>query len=215
VPATGLVHTLIERLAARFSAGAHASEITAAREEYFNQAGRVFEDDGELFEQRTAAFLEWYVCERPLSGGTSSPALLVLEREGSSLSEDERRAVAALASSHRSLFQVTAVGEGSVDLRDLVGGGRFSVRERRSTAGFRASDLVEARVFWSGSDVVFGKTFLFHPPEAGQAIAAIITASLARGEDRAALLFHLARLHLRWFRQGFEAAERIYEISGA
>jgi hypothetical protein len=215
VPATGLVHTLIERLAARFSAGAHAREITAAREEYFNQAGRVFEDDGELFEQRTAAFLEWYVCERPLSGGTASPALLVLEREGSSLSDDERRAVAALASSHRSLFQVTAVGEGSVDLRDLVGGGRFSVRERRSTAGFRAADLVEARVFWSGADVVFGKTFLFHPPEAGQAIATIIAASLARGEDRADLLFHLARLHLRWFRQGFEAAERIYEISGA
>ncbi len=215
MPATGLVHTLIERLAARFSAGDHASEITAAREEYFNLAGRVFEDDGELFEQRTAAFLEWYVCERPLSGGSSSPALLVLESEGASLSDDERRAVAALASSHRSLFQVTAVEEGTVDLRDLIGGGRFSVRERRSTAGFRPADLVEARVFWSGSDVVFGKTFLFHPPEAGQAIAAIIAAALAGGDDRAALLFHLARLHLRWFRQGHAAAERIYETSGA
>jgi hypothetical protein len=79
----------------------------------------------------------------------------VLEREGASLSDDERRAVAALASSHRSLFQVTAVEEGAVDLRDLIGGGRFSVRERRSTAGFRPADLVEARVFWSGSDVVF------------------------------------------------------------
>jgi hypothetical protein len=215
VPATGLVHTLIERLAARFSAGPHASEITAAREEYFNQAGRVFEDDGELFEQRTTAFLEWYVCERPLSGGTSSPALLVLEREGARLADDERRAVAALASSHRSLFQVTAVDDGTVDLRDLIGGGRFSVRERRSTAGFRAGDLVEARVFWSGSDVVFGKTFLFHPPEAGKAIAGIIAAALARGEGRGELLFHLARLHLRWFRQGHLAAERIYEISGA
>jgi hypothetical protein len=206
---------LIERLAARFSDGPHAQEITAAREEYFNQAGRVFEDDGELFEQRTAAFLEWYVCERPLGQEGLCPALLVLEREGASLGDDHRPALAALASSHRSLFQVTAVDQGTVALRDLIGGGRFTVRERRSTAGFRPADLVEARLFWSGSDVVFGKTFLFHPPEAGKAMAAIIADALARGEDRADLLFHLARLHLRWFRQGHAGAERIYENAGA
>ena len=59
--------------------------------------------------------------------------------------------MAALAASHRSLFQVIAVGEGTVDLRDLMGGARFSVRERRSTVGISPGDLVEARVFWNGS----------------------------------------------------------------
>ena len=207
---TGQVHTLIERLAARFSAGPHAEQITAAREEYFTQAGRVYEDDGELFEQRTAAFLEWYVCERPVQGSDHPPALLVLEQELPSLTDDQRLALAALAASQRSLFQVTAVEDGTVDLRDLIAGGRFTVRERRSTIGFHAADLVEARLFWSGNDVVFGKTFLFHPPEAGEAIAALIAASTARGETRESLLFQLARLHLRWHRQGQAGAERIY-----
>jgi hypothetical protein len=212
MPATGLVHTLVDRLAGRFAEGAYHERITAAREEYCNLAGKFFEDDGELYEQRSAAFLEWYVCERPLGETEPPPALAVLlegERAGA-LPRLERLALAALASSHRSVFEVKGVSDGAVELRDLIGGGQFVVRERRSTLGFHPGDVLEARLCWSGRDLVFGKTFLFHPTDAREAIADLVAEAGKRGEDRVATVFQLARLYLRWHRQGHVAAARIY-----
>ena len=52
------VHRQLERLAERYSAGENKIEAMRAREEYFEHAGKVFDDDAELFEGRMAAFLE-------------------------------------------------------------------------------------------------------------------------------------------------------------
>ena len=99
--------------------------------------------------------------------------------------------------------------------RTWSAGARFAVRERRSTVGLRGrrpgrgAAVLERRAAWSSA----------RPSCSTRATPAghrrIVNAALARGDPRADLLFHLARLHLRWHRQGFEAAERIYEISGA
>jgi hypothetical protein len=209
VPAVGLVHTLVDQLAARFGEGAYHQSITAAREQYCTLAGKFFEDDGELYEQRSAAFLEWYVCERPLTAGGDPPVLTVLG-ERAAAPPIERLALAALAASHRSVFEVMGVGDGTVDLRDLVGGGRFLVRERRSIAGFHGDDLLEARLCWSGRELVFGKTFLFHPVDARAAIHELVTEARQRNQPRVATVFQLARLCLRWHRQGHAGAARIY-----
>jgi hypothetical protein len=209
VPATGLVHTLVDRLATRFGEGDYHQVITAAREQYCNLAGKFFEDDGELYDQRSAAFLEWYVCERPLAEGGVSPALLVLDQSAAAPAV-ERLALAALASSHRSVFEVKAAGGDAVDLRDLVGGARFLVRERRSPLGFRGDEVLEARLCWSGRDLVFGKTFLFHPVDARPAIDELVAEAGKRGQPRGATVFQLARLYLRWHRQGHVGAARIY-----
>jgi hypothetical protein len=207
----GLIHTLIDRLAAEFSEEPYRDEIASAREDYFNQAGKVFEDDAELFESRMASFVEWYVLERPLQGG-APPVLRALERANADGGDEQtRRALAALATSHRSIFDLAEVAGDTVEMEDLLGGARFKVTERRSTIGFEVGDLIETRLCWEGQRIVFTKTFLFHPRDARDAAIGAIDAALEKGIPRAEIIFQLSRRHVIWHRHGHVNAARVYK----
>lgn len=209
-PASGvsLLHKTLEDLIARYAEGDHREQVARAKEEYFELSGKVFDDDGDIFETRLAAFLEWYALERPLEGQSEPPALVWLRELPPE--SGKARALAALATSHRSLFDVGEVSEHAVELEDLLGGARFTVTERRSTIGFETGQVVEARLLWDGSSVVFGKTFLFHPREARQEVLAHVDDALAQGAGPRDVVFQLARLHLRWHRSRHISAIRIY-----
>jgi hypothetical protein len=210
--APGLIHTLLDELAAEYAGPRCEREIAAARDEYFTRSGKVFEDDAEVYEARTLSFLEWYVIERPLASG-AAPILDVLARaEG--LPADRCAALASLAASHRSLFDIAQVDGNVIELEDVLGGARLRVVERRGTVGFEAGTLLEARVVWDGSQLVFAKTFLFHPRDARSQILDFVDESLAQGTDRDEIMFHLARLYLRWHRHGHNNAARIYKGGG-
>ncbi|HEX3698179.1 MAG TPA: hypothetical protein VH374_22600 [Polyangia bacterium] len=207
-----MIYRVLDRLAERYGDGKHKLEAMRARAEYFDRAGRVFDDDAELFEGRMAAFLEWYVIERPFDGGPP-PAVRALD-EDASLSDDERREAALLATSHRSLFELHHTEDGVVDVEDILGGARFTVGERRGTVGFHAGDLFEARVIWDGQALIFGRTFLFHPPDAREVVLDWVEGALARGAARDEILFHLSRQHIRWHRYGHVGAAKIYKGDG-
>jgi hypothetical protein len=200
----GRVHGVLDALIARFAEGTHRAEALRARAHYFTHSGQVFDDDAELFETRMAAFAEWYVLEWPVDG---RPAVLTALAE---CAPADQAVLTALATSHRSLFHVDRVGEHEVELEDLLGGARFIVAERRSTAGFELGQIVEARLVWDGERVVFARTFLFHPREAREAALDLVDRALEAGRDRDGIMFHLARLHLRWYRGRNVPAERIY-----
>jgi len=222
------VQTLVERLARHYAEGPYLLEAMRAREDFFERAGKVFDDDGDLFEERMAAFLEWYIVERPWSGakGTDesgsralaaarepsvgwAPVLTALQ-EATLFSSDERREAALVATSHHSLFLMHAVKDQMLSLEDLLGGARFNVSERRSTLGFEPGRVFEARVIWAGDGAVFGKTFLFHPPDARDVVLELADACEQGGASRSALLFRLSRAYVRWHRQGHLGAAKIY-----
>jgi hypothetical protein len=205
--APGLVHTMVDRLAAIYADEPWRDEVARAREEYFTQSGKVFEDDGDLFERRVASFLEWYVLERPLAQGPT-PVLRALSDDRHMA--DERRALACLAASHRSLFDIAAVDGRTIHVEDVISGARFAVVERRSTIGFEVGDLLEARLVSDGAEVIFAKTFLFHPRDAREQVLDVVDTSLGKGERKEAIVFQLARLHVRWHRLGHVAAARVY-----
>ena len=159
-----MLYGLLDRLAERYSEGEHKLEAMRAREEYFERAGKVFDDDAELFEGRMASFLEWYVLERPMAATGVPPVARALAGSDEALPGAERRVLASLAATHRSLFELHGIADHLLDVEDLVGGARFAVRERRNPLGMTAGDVFEARLCWDGEAVVFGRTFLFHPP---------------------------------------------------
>src|SRR5215470_19703319 len=109
-----MLYRLLDRLAERYSEGERKLEAMRAREEYFERAGKVFDDDAELFEGRMASFLEWYVLERPFKGGPP-PAVHALGG-GPGAPPEERRGIALLAASHRSLFELDAVADHELDV---------------------------------------------------------------------------------------------------
>jgi hypothetical protein len=210
-PEAGLIHALLDQLASDFAAPPFRAQIATAREEYFVRAGKVFEDDAEVYEARTVAFLEWYVVERPLPEGRP-PVLVALESTPSDAANADRRmALARIATSHRSLFDIAKVEGNRVELEDVLGGARFSVVERRSTIGFEVGAIVEARVVWDGTDPLFTKTFLFHPRDARTEILNLVDDSLMAGASRDDIMGKLSQLYLRWHRHGHLNAGRIYK----
>jgi hypothetical protein len=204
-----MIYRLLDRLAERYGEREHKLTAMRAREEYFDRAGKVFDDDAELFESRMASFLEWYVLERPLGEGPNPPVLQAIE-QGAALPDDERRALAALATTHRSLFQLHAVQDRVLDLEDVIGGARFTVQERRSTVGISPGDLFEARLIWEAGTVIFGRTFLFHPPDAREVALDWVERAVADGKPRDEILFHLSRQYVRWHRLGHVGAAKVY-----
>ena len=222
------IQTLVERLATVFAEGENKLEAMRAREEYFERAGKVFDDDGDLFESRIAAFLEWYIIERRFRDGPP-PALRVIagtqpgetadENAGAGagqgqgtarFTDEERHAAVHLATSHRSLFELSAMSPQRLEVDDLIGGGRFWISERRNAAGFEPGALFEARLLWNGQAVVFGKTFLFHPPDARELVLGLVDRAADARTPADDLLFRLSRLYVRWHRLGHLGAAKIY-----
>jgi hypothetical protein len=205
-----MIYALLDRLTERYSENEYKLEAMRARDEFFDRAGRVFDDDAELFEGRMASFLEWYMLERPSAGaGGRVPIVHAVETSPGSPA-DERRQMAALASTHRSLFQLAATVDRVLEIEDLIGGARFSVLERRNTAGVAPGDVFEARLIWDGERVVFGRTFLFHPPDANEVVVEWVDRVVKEGTPREEILFHLSRQYVRWHRLGHTGAAKVY-----
>jgi hypothetical protein len=207
-----MIYGFIDRLTERYSENEHKLEAMRAREEYFDRAGKVFDDDAELFEGRMASFLEWYLIERPLGkeGAGGRPPILHALEGGAASPPAERRMLAHLASSHRSLFQLSSAADRVLEVEDVIGGGRFSVLERRNTVGIAPGDLFEARLIWDSDAVIFGRTFLFHPPDAREVILDWVERAVKDGVARTEILFHLARQYVRWHRLGHVGAAKVY-----
>jgi len=185
------------------------AELVRAREEWAERAGRVFDDDA-LYEERTTAFLEWYALERPLpSGKVPAERFLAEER----LEENEGAWVHALATTHRSLFEVGKVHEGVILLEDLLGGGAFAVTERRRLPGLEEQEIFEARLVANvvtPPELLFTRAFQFHPREARSELARQAERARKANEPRAETLFRLLRLRLKALRYKHVTADKIY-----
>jgi hypothetical protein len=207
---TAVIDATIER----FGGERYTEIITAARQEYDARRGRVFQDE-ELWETWTQAFLEWYVLERPLAEGPAEvhgrPAvarvLLDARRQG-----DAQREAAARAwmVSHRSLFEVRALGAGRVELQDLIGGAQFSVCEPRAILGVSVGDVAEMRLVGFAGEVLFGRTFCYHPSGTRDAIAAHVRQMRAQGSTRHDIIDLCASLLIRCQRYRHVPPARIY-----
>ena len=154
---------VLDDVITRYAGGAHQTEAARARSAFLESTGQVFDDDP-LFEERIAAFLEWYALERPMEGSGTRP--IDRYRREVALASDDRDAADALGSSHWSLFQVRELEPGRAHLEDLLSGGRFLVHERRKLTGVDLGDVFEARLVSDGSKTLFGRSFCFHPRDA-------------------------------------------------
>ncbi|MEZ4359029.1 MAG: hypothetical protein R3B48_02535 [Kofleriaceae bacterium] len=186
----------------------HAAEpelASAARKDYEARRGKVHQED-ELWEAWSSAFVEWLVIERRDEHGQVAAAASLRELEG-----EERAIVAALLTSHRSLFEIRQMGQGRVELLDLLGGGEFSVLEPRALVGVELGDIAELRLCGIEGDVYFGRTFIYHPRAARAAIVEQASAMLARRASRAEVIDRIASLRVTLSRYRHVAAARVYE----
>lgn len=187
-------------------------ELLAAREEWAERAGRVFDDDP-LYEERTTAFLEWFALDRPatIAGDARRPVDRFLAEEP--LDDLEGRWAHALSRSQRSLYLVRELGKGSLALEDLLGGAHFEVTERRRLPGIAEGEIFEARLVANvvtPPELLFTRAFQFHPREAAAELKRIGADARERGLRREEVLFRLLRARLRALRYGHVPPTRIY-----
>jgi hypothetical protein len=210
--AAAVLDEVIERMIAEHTAD--TDRVLAARREYEERRGRVFEDDP-LWEAWSAAFVEWFVAERVAEAGGLPPLGGSLQAAQAAGEGGERvAALRAWLTSHRSLFEVSALAAGRVELRDLLGGGLFSVAEQRAMHGVEIGDVAELRLLGFAGDVRFGRTFVFHPRGVRDAIVGQARHHLARGTDRRAVIDIVASLRVKVDRYRHLPPSKVYDVGG-
>jgi hypothetical protein len=201
-----LVYRVLDDIVQAVGAPDRAADVARARQEWEERRGRLFEDE-HLWEAWTTAFLEWYALERSADGGSPPVAASMLEKETDA---DRASALRAWLRSLRTLVEVHAVGNGRVDVIDLLGGARISVVEQRALAGVGRGDVAEVRMVAADGVIRFGRTFWFHPAGTRAVIAARVEELEVAQQTRDEILDHLARLRIRCERYAHVAPGKIF-----
>lgn len=205
-PVQARIEQVLELLVRRYAAD--STEAQAARAEYEARRGKVHQED-ELWEAWSAAFVEWYVVERVADSGHTAVARWLAEEPA--VSVEERAVAEALATSHRSLFEVRQMARGRVELLDLLGGAELSVVEPRALFGVELGDVAELRLLGVEGEVYFGRTFLYHPRAARAAIVERASAMLSGGASRREVIDRVAGARVTLTRYRHVPAARVYE----
>ena len=159
----------LDQLIAFASTEERKPDLLAAKAEYFQRTGEVFEDDKQ-FEMRMASFLDYYLFDRKRPESGQTPAEEILASRSSGADGAEISAFRSFTATVHGLFEVRKIKPGVVRLRELFGGKEFDVTERRHTVGLEKGDILEARLIPFDDVLVFSSAFCFHPREAVKAI---------------------------------------------
>jgi hypothetical protein len=184
------------------------ADVVAAKAAWSELTGEV-RSDHELYNERSDAFVEWYLLERRGADGRT-PA----ERAFLAASDERTRAALhSLCLAQRSLYRVLMLRPGGLRLEDLYGGGRFDVDERRRLPGVQTADLLDARLLADPEmpyRLLLGRAVLFHPREAAATVLGLVKEARLRREPRSQLLSRLLRLRLRALSYRHVSPARIY-----
>ena len=197
---------VLESLIERCGEGDTAA-MGAARVEFDERRGRVFEDEEE-WEARTAIFLEYFAVERADPETGESPAVAAAR---AATDDREREALLALSRSYRCLGEVIEIAEGRVVFADAIGGAHIEITERRGLPGVSVGDVAEIRVVAFEGAVHFGSQILWHPPGTRDPLLAHVEALLDAGHDRESICDFAASLKIRSLRYGHLEPAAVYE----
>ncbi|HTM20896.1 MAG TPA: hypothetical protein VL172_10320 [Kofleriaceae bacterium] len=205
---SSLLGDVLDELLAACAAPELADDLIDARTAWEERRGKIRQDE-ELWEAWSQAFLDWYVVERPRPD--IPPVVVALRRSGDPV---QAAVLRALISSQRSVFEVTAMRPGAVELTDLIGGGQFLVHEKRALHGVSPGDIAELRLVGFGGEVLFGRTFIYHPTGTRDAIVGHARRMLGAGASRDEIMDMLAGLRVRCERYRHVSPPRVYEQGG-
>jgi hypothetical protein len=207
---------LLDELIAFASAEPRKQDLLAAKAEYFQNTGEVFEDD-KGFEMRMASFLDFYLYDRvsPLTQKTPAQELYELKLQQGP-AEDAQRFRNFTETLH-GLFEVRKLNKDGVKLRELNAGKDFDVTERRQLVGLEKGDVLEARLIPYEGTLVFSQAFCYHPKEAVKAIHKEVKRRKKKEPERSPrdLVWECAKRALKADRYRQIAVEKIYDFENS
>ena len=192
----------LEPVIEEFSTGEYYREVYEAKQEYFDKAGIVYEDDVE-FEQRMCIFMDWYIFDRDLPGVDLPPIKYYFRKNKDRFSNEELNIYRDFCSTIHSVFRVkrfTWNRKGFV-VGDLFSNKSYKVTDSEINLGFARGDIFEARIIPFKGSYEFSRGFCFHPVEMESFILGEI--KKVRSQDKriqTKLILQLAAMKLKHLR---------------
>ena len=149
-----------------FTTGQYYREVYNAKQEYFEKAGVVYEDDPE-FEQRMCIFIDWYIFSRDLPGVDLAPIKYFFKKNKDHFSHEELNIYKDLCATIHSIFRLkrfTWTRKGFV-IQDLFSNKSYTVTDPEINRGFSKGDIFETRIIPFQKGYEFSRGFCFHPIE--------------------------------------------------
>ncbi|MGZ3688798.1 MAG: hypothetical protein ACXWP5_03385 [Bdellovibrionota bacterium] len=156
----------LEPIIEEFTTGEYYREVFTAKQEYFDKAGVVYEDDSE-FEQRMCIFMDWYLFDRDLPGVDLPPIKFYFRKNKEKFSSEDLNIYRDFCSTIHSVFRLkrfTWDKKGFV-IHDLFSNKAHTVTDLEINKGFARGDLFEARIIPFKGSFEFSRGFCFHPVE--------------------------------------------------
>ena len=205
----------LDQLIAFASSEERKPDLLAAKADYFQRTGEVFEDDKQ-FEMRMASVLDYYLFDRVSPLTQRTPAQELYEAKSREGSLEVANAYRGFTETVHSLYEVRKLGKGTVRMRDLFTGKDFDVTERRQMAGLEKGDILEARLIPTGGHLLFSQAFCYHPREAIKPILKEIKRRKKKEPTRPTreMTWECAKRSLKTDRYRQISVERIYDFEG-
>ena len=209
---TVILQSQFDELLAFASDASLMPELLKAKAVYFGATGEVFEDD-DSFEQRMAAFRDFYVFDWKIEDDAATPAERFWRR-GQFACPDDAPLFEGFLQTWLSLWEVRKLGKESLRLRDLFTERDVEVFERRQLIGLSKGDILEARLLPMGEKRVLSDAVIFHPSVVRKAILAEIKRrkKYEPDFDRRAFVWSLSKMHLKFGRYRNISPEQIYDF---
>jgi hypothetical protein len=205
----------LEPIIEEFTTGEYYREVYAAKQEYFDKAGVVYEDDSE-FEQRMCIFMDWYLFDRDLPGVDLPPVKYYFRKNKERFSNEELNIYRDFCSTIHSVFRLKRFtwGKNGLVVLDLFTNKTHKVTDTEINRGFTRGDIFEARIipFRDGFD--FSRGFCFHPIEVESFILGEIKKVRYQDKRRQTkLILQLAAMKLKHLRFQHIDIRHIYTLA--
>lgn len=147
-----------------FSTGPFYEEVYKAKQEYFEKAGVVYEEDAE-FENRMCIFMDWYLFDRELPACDLPPIRYYFRQNKDLFSEEEQNIYKDFCNTIHSIFYLRKTKNNVIYIKDLFSKKNHEVKDSEINTGFMNGDIFEARLILFKGVYEFSRGFCFHPVE--------------------------------------------------
>jgi len=202
----------LEPIIREFTTGDFYPEVYRAKQEFFERAGTVYDDDTE-FEQRMNLFMDWYIFDRDLPSVNLPPIRYFVRQHQVDFSSEDKKIFEDLSNSIHSLFLLKRFTwfKKYLIVQDLFSRKKYVVIDPRLKQAFSKGDIFEGRIFPSENKWFFAKGFCFHPIEIKPFIVTEI--KKIRFQERSRhlkLILQLAQMKLKHQRYSHIDVKHIY-----
>lgn len=193
-----------------FTTGDYYKQVYEAKQEYFEKAGIVYEDDDE-FENRMCIFMDWYLFDRDLPGIDLPPMKIFFRKQKDTLPPEQVEIYKDFCNSIHSIFYLQKIKGQTIYVKDLFSKKNHEVKDSDLNVGFVSGDIFEARLIPFHGSYEFSRGFCFHPVEMEKFIMGEIKKVRYQDQSRQTkLILQLASMKLKHTRYQHINIKHIY-----